>query len=79
MLALAEAPTAQNLWLTEEVSASFATHSRGSYHVSTREDGLTPEDVCMFSGRLSLFGGFKIWRFAWFGDLQNTALQIPNW
>lgn len=30
VLALAEPPTAQLPWLTEEVSACFATHSRGS-------------------------------------------------
>lgn len=29
VLALAEPPTAQSTWLTEEVSACFATHSRG--------------------------------------------------
>lgn len=39
VLALAEAPTAQNLWLTEEVSASFATHSGGSYRNVSISEG----------------------------------------
>ena len=39
VLALAEPPTAQVPWLTEEVSACFATHSRGSPGVPRGSQG----------------------------------------
>lgn len=71
VLALAEAPTTQNLWLTEEVSASFATHSGGSYRNVSIRDGWVESwgrmGWILREGPLRLFGGSKVWRSAWFG------------
>ena len=77
VLALAEAPTAQNLWLTEEVSASFATHSGGSYRNVSIREGWVESWGRMFAWFAR--GSFEaLWRFqsleicmVWGNLLQN--------